>query len=46
MVDVSGVAAARRASAPQSPESSTLDLRPRMLVAGLTTAPARPDHAS
>ena len=48
-LDVSAVAAARRASAPQPPETSTLDLRPRLLVAGLTTvnpAPARPDRAS
>jgi hypothetical protein len=38
--------AARRASAPQPPETSTLDVRrPRLLVAGLTTAP-RPDRAS
>ena len=50
-VDVSAVEAVRRASAPQPPETSTLDLRPRMLVAGLTTAyaspaPVRPDRAS
>jgi hypothetical protein len=51
-VDVGAVEAARRASAPQPPETSTLDVRrPRLLVAGLTTAPVRstpasPDRAS
>ena len=45
-VDVSAVEAARRACAPQPPETRTLDVRPRLLVAGLTTAPVRPDHAS
>jgi hypothetical protein len=51
-VDVSALEAVRRASAPQPPETSTLDVRrPRLLVAGLTTAhvsstPVSPDHAS
>jgi hypothetical protein len=47
LVDLGALEAARRASAPDPPRPSTLEgRRPRLLVAGLTTAPVGPDRTS
>ncbi len=47
LVDLGALEAARRASAPDPPRPSTLEgRRPRLLVAGLTTAPGSPDRTS
>ena len=47
VVDLGALEAARRASAPDPPRPSTLEgRRPRLLVAGLTTAPVGPDRTS
>ncbi len=47
LVDLAALEAARRASAPEPSGPSTLEGRPpRLLVAGLTTAPVGPDRTS
>jgi hypothetical protein len=47
LVDLGALEAARRASAPEPPRPTTLEVRrPRLLVAGLTTAPVGPDRTS
>lgn len=47
LVDLGALEAARRASAPEPPRPSTLEgRRPRLLVAGLTTAPGGPHRTS